>query len=154
MMMVVPPRITPLSILGAVLVLALMVERGRCIYCWICNSAYDRNCADPFDNITSALVDCSTRHLEHLPNVPATMCRKIVQKVYNDFRYVRDCGYLEKEKEGTECIRRAGTFSVLMKYCSCKTDGCNAAPSTLGTTNLQWVLSVALLVPLCSAVLK
>ncbi|KAK8783551.1 hypothetical protein V5799_010086 [Amblyomma americanum] len=65
---------------------------------------------------------------DHLPpGSRAQVCRKIVQKVYSDFRTVRDCGWLKDEKEGTSCMRRAGTFSVLMKYCSCDKDGCNSA---------------------------
>lgn len=150
----VPPRITPLSALGALLVFALVVERGWCISCWRCNSAYDPNCADPFDNITSVVVNCDMRHLPHFPGVRAKVCRKIIQKVYNDLRYVRDCGWLADEKEGSECIRRAGTFSVLMKYCSCNTDGCNAAPATLAPSVLLWFASATFLAPLYSSTFK
>lgn len=119
---------TQVSFVGVVLFTLLFVHKGWAIHCWRCNSAYDPNCADPFNNITSDLVNCDMRVKDHLPaGSRAQVCRKIVQKVYSDFRTVRDCGWLKDEREGTDCIRRAGTFSVLMKYCSCDKDGCNGA---------------------------
>lgn len=134
-------RSARLSLIGVLLVFLLFLHKGLAIYCWRCNSAYDPNCADPFNNITSDLVNCDMRHREHLPpGAKAQLCRKIVQKVYSDFRYVRDCGWLkgEKEKEGGECLRRAGTFSVLMKYCSCEENGCNGSPRLLSAPS--WTL--------------
>ncbi|KAH7931634.1 hypothetical protein MRX96_016991 [Rhipicephalus microplus] len=122
---------------------------GWAIYCWRCNSAYDPNCADPFNNITSDLVNCDMRVKEHLPpGTRAQVCRKIVQKVYSDFRTVRDCGWLKSDKEGTECMRRAGTFSVLMKYCSCDKDGCNGARRPTAVSSLLMVAPPLLLLRL------
>uniref|UniRef100_A0A147BNT5 Uncharacterized protein n=1 Tax=Ixodes ricinus TaxID=34613 RepID=A0A147BNT5_IXORI len=135
-------RSTQLScFLGVLLVFLAFVHRGWAIYCWRCNSAYDPNCADPFNNITSDLVNCDMRSREHLPpEKKAVVCRKIVQKVYSDFRYVRDCGWLREEKEGASCMRRAGTFSVLMKYCSCEQDGCNGGPYLRAAPS--WILAL------------
>lgn len=54
----------------------------------------------------------------------------------DDYRYIRGCGYVDEDGQqiapGTqlpaECIKRAGTFSVLVQYCSCNSgDGCNHA---------------------------
>ncbi|KAG0430497.1 hypothetical protein HPB47_022624, partial [Ixodes persulcatus] len=75
-------RSTQLScFLGVLLVFLAFVHRGWAIYCWRCNSAYDPNCADPFNNITSDLVNCDMRSREHLPpEKKAVVCRKIVQK--------------------------------------------------------------------------
>ncbi|KAL3193643.1 hypothetical protein MRX96_016987 [Rhipicephalus microplus] len=106
------------------------------IYCWRCNSAYDPNCADPFNNITSDLVNCDMRVKEHLPTV------------YSDYRTVRDCGWLKSDKEGTECMRRAGTFSVLMKNCSCDKDGCNCARRPTAVSSLLMVAPPLLLLRL------
>ena len=47
----------------------------------MCRSDSDPKCADPFDNSTVPITDCSQeRELEHLPGVRPTMCRKIRQK--------------------------------------------------------------------------
>lgn len=52
-----------------------------CIKCWDCRSDSDPKCGDPFDNSTVPITDCSqARPLEHIPDVKATMCRKIRQK--------------------------------------------------------------------------
>lgn len=137
------------SLVGVVLFTLVFVHKGWAIYCWRCNSAYDPNCADPFNNITSDLVNCDMRVKEHLPpGTRAQVCRKIVQKVYSDFRTVRDCGWLKSDKEGTECMRRAGTFSVLMKYCSCDKDGCNGARRPSAISSLLMVASPLLLLRL------
>lgn len=51
------------------------------IKCWFCNSMLDPFCRDPFDNSTANPKDCElAEELSHLPNVPATMCRKIRMK--------------------------------------------------------------------------
>lgn len=110
---------------------AFTIQSGIAIKCWECNSHYDRNCADPFGNETFALTDCDQRELEHFPQQKASVCRKIIQKVRDDYRFVRGCGWLSSEKESTDCFKRAGTFNVLIQYCSCDADGCNAAPPTI-----------------------
>lgn len=55
------------------------------IKCWVCRSDLDPRCVDPFDNTTLPIYDCAVEHLEHLPGVKATMCRKIRQKGDNTF---------------------------------------------------------------------
>lgn len=146
-------RSTQLSfLLGVLLVFLVFVHRGWAIYCWRCNSAYDPNCADPFNNITSDLVNCDMRTREHLQGRKAILCRKIVQKVYSDFRYVRDCGWLREEKEGASCMRRAGTFSVLMKYCACEHDGCNGGPQLRAAPS--WLLALLAAVAAATASLR
>jgi hypothetical protein len=54
---------------------------GLSIECYQCNSAYDPRCGDPFDSYSLGQVNCSMRPpLEHLSELQATMCRKIIQK--------------------------------------------------------------------------
>lgn len=118
-----------------IIVLVFVVKGGRAIKCWECNSHYDANCADPFENYTFALTDCSQRSLSHYPNTRASLCRKIVQKVNENYRYIRGCGWLPEEKEGVECVKRAGTFNVLVQYCNCKDDGCNLATQN----GISWI---------------
>ncbi|GIY88222.1 protein quiver [Caerostris extrusa] len=62
----------------------------------------------------------------------------------DDYRFVRGCGWLSSEKESTDCFKRAGTFNVLIQYCSCDTDGCNAAPSILQHSWIGLLASVIL----------
>ncbi|XP_054721103.1 uncharacterized protein LOC129230708 [Uloborus diversus] len=121
--------------LPVLVALAFSIQSGLAIMCWECNSHYDKNCADPFRNSTFALTDCNQRERDDFQQ-KATVCRKIIQKVRDDYRFVRGCGWLSAEKEGTDCFKRAGTFNVLIQYCSCDSDGCNAAPHT---TSHSWI---------------
>lgn len=51
------------------------------IKCWECRSDTDPKCADPFDNSTLQINDCSQeKGYAHLPGLQSTMCRKIRQK--------------------------------------------------------------------------
>lgn len=113
---------------GITLFLALAVKTGECIMCWECNSEYDRRCADDFNKGPFLMSDCSQRSLDHYPNITSTLCRKIVQKVDGQFRYIRTCGFLLEDRE--DCYRKAGTFNAQIEYCHCKDQpGCNSAPS-------------------------
>jgi len=56
--------------------------------------------------------------------------------VDDKYRYIRGCGYVGDDgvqlkpnaEISGECVKRAGTFSVLVQYCSCNgIDGCNHA---------------------------
>jgi len=81
------------------------------------------------------------------------LCRKNYQTVTlggkTDTRIVRSCGYMAKKKplygdnpdevdaEGEErCFRRAGTFEVMVTYCTCTKSECNGA-AQLGSDFLQ-----------------
>lgn len=49
--------------------------------CYQCNSEYDPRCGDPFDPYSLGMVNCSMKqHLEHLPGVEPSLCRKSTQK--------------------------------------------------------------------------
>jgi len=116
------------------------------IKCWECRSDTDPKCADPFDNSTVPITDCTQEpFLPHIPNVKATMCRKIRQKVHGEWRYIRSCAYLgEPGIEGDErfCLMRTGTYNIFMEYCTCNSkDGCNSA-SLLSLSPLIVVLSL------------
>ncbi|XP_022689825.1 cytochrome P450 4V2-like isoform X2 [Varroa jacobsoni] len=69
---------------GVALLIATGVEQGVGISCWICNSEYDTKCSDPFDNRTSALVDCARKDSQRIQNMgfptEGQVCRKIIQK--------------------------------------------------------------------------
>ncbi|XP_001604229.1 uncharacterized protein LOC100120607 isoform X1 [Nasonia vitripennis] len=117
----------------AFVLLACFVERGVSIKCWACRSDSDPKCADPFDNSTVPITDCSQeKELDHLPGVKPTMCRKIRQKVNGEWRYFRSCAYMgEPGILGDErfCLMRTGTYNIFMEYCTCNSkDGCNSAP--------------------------
>lgn len=58
------------------------------IKCWDCRSDADPKCSDPFDNATFAITDCKQLpSLDYLPDVRATMCRKIRQKGNSQLMY-------------------------------------------------------------------
>ncbi|XP_071042512.1 UPAR/Ly6 domain-containing protein crok [Parasteatoda tepidariorum] len=120
------------------------IQAGLAIMCWECNSHYDKNCGDPFRNETFAITDCNQRDLEHFPQQKATVCRKIIQKVTDDYRFVRGCGWLSNENVSHDCFKRAGTFNVLIQYCSCNYDGCNAAPHTIQQSS--WIALMAMVI--------
>ncbi|VEN55066.1 unnamed protein product [Callosobruchus maculatus] len=64
-----------------VFLLLIFVENALSIKCWDCRSDADPKCSDPFDNTTFAITDCKQlKPLSYLPDVQATMCRKIRQK--------------------------------------------------------------------------
>ncbi|XP_062598904.1 uncharacterized protein LOC134260350 [Saccostrea cucullata] len=116
-----------LTILGVALAAFLFFEFGNAIQCYQCNSYFQQDCADYFNNHSHALVDCGEN---------VTMCRKIVQEVYyNDewnVRYIRQCAPSGEigDDEGRVCKERTGTYRVKMKYCHCGNQkGCNSATS-------------------------
>ncbi|CAG0893683.1 unnamed protein product [Darwinula stevensoni] len=105
------------------------------IRCYECNSKRDPGCADPFTATYIEAVDCDQKLMPHLGNVSSSLCRKIVQRVGDDFRYVRSCGWLGKAtlEDGRHCYTRAGTFKVQIMYCSCDGEECNHASTSTDT---------------------
>lgn len=93
-----------------------------------------------------------------MPNPIYSSCLSLVS-VEGKLRIIRDCGYIidrsahsvgvtangsQTHIGDSDCVKRAGTFSVLMQYCSCRTDGCNAAstlqpPAAIGITSLIFI---------------
>ncbi|XP_055635647.1 uncharacterized protein LOC129775232 [Toxorhynchites rutilus septentrionalis] len=117
--------------LFGIVFIAFAVQMVVTIKCWECRSDSDPKCADPFDNSTLSITDCvQVESKEHLPNVRATMCRKIRQKVHGEWRYFRSCAFMgEPGIEGDErfCLMRSGTYNIFMEYCTCNSkDGCNS----------------------------
>jgi len=122
------------------------------IKCWECNSAYDKRCADPFQNITTELVDCDQRGSEmtHLPlkadntsYTKANICRKTIQTVNENTRVIRACGWIPNDEQfkDRECYTKSGTNQVMVFHCVCYSDKCNASPSFTASTILVLVLS-------------
>ncbi|GIY28254.1 protein quiver [Caerostris darwini] len=119
------------------------------IKCWVCRSDADPRCVDPFDNTTLPITDCDVMRLPQYPELKATMCRKMRQKVYGNWRYIRTCAFLGSPGEGTgnenHCTMKTGTYNVYSEVCTCNSkDGCNSASSI----NLSYlaILLTALLV--------
>uniref|UniRef100_A0A4Q8K287 U6-Liphistoxin-Lsp1a_1 n=2 Tax=Liphistius TaxID=62150 RepID=A0A4Q8K287_9ARAC len=115
--------------------LLFLCDYGEAIKCWVCRSDADPRCKDPFDNTTLPITDCDAYSLEHYPGLKATMCRKIRQKVYGDWRFIRTCAFLGTPGEGTGnenyCSMRTGTYNVFVETCTCNSkDGCNSASLT------------------------
>ncbi|CAG7734175.1 unnamed protein product [Allacma fusca] len=145
-----------------VLFLVSCLREGLGIRCYQCNSARDPYCGDPFSNTTVADVDCD----QMFPGKNATVCRKNVQKVNlgskSDHRVVRACGWEPDKKAsakdvkdeddepagkgGERCYTRAGTFEVMVTYCTCTSTLCNGGnhvmpPALLGMSLMALVSS-------------
>ena len=139
------------------------------IHCWDCASNINPNCGDPFNTYSFEKVDCDQKVRPHLRGMNATLCRKIIQRskfvhqcqslpsllklsscsiVDNNPvpRVVRTCGWISDDSTDGECIRRSGTFSVLVEYCTCSTDGCNGATGTYLSTGLAVATLMGLVV--------
>ncbi|XP_055376157.1 uncharacterized protein LOC129608566 [Condylostylus longicornis] len=119
------------------------------IKCWDCRSDNDPKCADPFDNSSLAITDCTQEpELSHLPGAKATMCRKIRQKIHGEWRYFRSCAYMGEpgiELDERFCLMRTGTYNLFMEYCTCASkDGCNSAMHQ--TVNKFVIMSSTLLI--------
>jgi len=123
------------------------------IKCFSCNSHYDRNCADPFNNYTTELVNCNQEdhRMNHLPLIDgktrhtANICRKTVQIVQNEERIIRSCGWLPnvESMKDRECFTRTGTHQVMVYHCVCRGDGCNG--SGIITSSASFLFVVLLL---------
>jgi len=121
-----------------VLVFGGVVAEG--LRCWVCNSERDPRCGDKFDPVTIEMADCDQWMALNLAQARvekrnATVCRKISQRVslgkMETNRVVRSCGYEVDENEPEKCFNRAGTFEVMVTYCSCQGDGCNSGSHSI-----------------------
>jgi len=125
-----------------VTLLSLAMQGVSAIRCWECNSNFDKRCGDPFDNSSSAIVDCEQRQPEKyfLPlkedgsQYHATVCRKTYQTTNDIVRVIRGCGWLPNEgsMENRKCFSRTGTHQVMVQHCVCTPDGnkpCNSVSS-------------------------
>ncbi|XP_060522654.1 uncharacterized protein LOC132699786 [Cylas formicarius] len=133
----------------------LFVQFTLAIKCWECRSDADSKCADPFDNTTFAITDCSqAKPINYIfdetdfKTQRSTMCRKIRQKVNGVWKYFRGCAFLgEIGIKGDErfCLMRTGTYNIFMEYCTCNSkDGCNTSSHVdvsllLISSSILWV---------------
>lgn len=107
------------------------------IQCFKCNSHYDKNCGDPFNNYTSELINCDQEEhrMSHLPlkedetRYSANICRKTVQIIAEEVRVIRSCGWLPNPEsmKDRDCFTRTGTHQVMVYHCVCKGSACNGA---------------------------
>ncbi|KAH8269739.1 hypothetical protein KR018_008664 [Drosophila ironensis] len=129
------------------LILAIAVQQGYAIKCFICNSHKDANCAldIPPDNLVK---DCDEQYSSRGKGIP-TYCRKITQIIEfsvnslpPDSRVIRTCGY-QNQTSTNYCYQRAG-FGGRQVVCSCDTDNCNGA-GAMGASAVGVVAMVGLL---------
>jgi len=132
------------------IIISMSLGFSYALSCWDCNSLINEGCSDPFKKDEFAMADCNQKFTARFPDKPGTICRKITQKVNDDYRTIRGCGYVSEDgtevktdtKLSGDCIKRAGTFSVLVQYCSCNSgDGCNSQTKLI-------VSSITLIIPI------
>jgi len=125
------------------------------IKCFSCNSHYDKNCGDPFNNYTTEMINCDQEEhrMTHLPlkddetRYSANICRKTVQIVQEEVRVIRSCGWLPNPEsmKDRDCFTRTGTHQVMVYHCVCKGDACNEG---VHNTVLSMVLLGLVMLPL------
>lgn len=134
------------------LILAIAVQQGVAIKCFVCNSHKDANCAldIPPDNL---LKDCQEDYSTRGKGIP-TYCRKITQIIEfsvnslpPDSRVIRTCGF-QNQTSTNYCYSRAG-FGGRQVVCSCDTDNCNGASSLSGISALGMAGVVGLIMGAC-----
>ncbi|KAJ6225438.1 hypothetical protein RDWZM_003983 [Blomia tropicalis] len=134
------------------ILLSIIAPLTFAIKCWDCNSMINKGCDDPFEKDYFAMADCSQKHLARFPDKEGHFCRKTIQKVNDQLRIIRGCGYINDTfdtvppgaKIEEECIRRTGTFSVMIEFCACNSgDGCNHA-AIASFSYLSYLIPVAL----------
>ncbi|EDW11478.1 uncharacterized protein LOC6576033 [Drosophila mojavensis] len=134
------------------LILAIAVQQGVAIKCFVCNSHKDANCAldIPPDNL---LKDCQEDYSSRDRGIP-TYCRKITQIIEfsvnslpPDSRVIRTCGF-QNQTSTNYCYQRAG-FGGRQVVCSCDTDNCNGSASLSGISGLGLLATVGLLLGVC-----
>ncbi|XP_015591732.1 uncharacterized protein LOC107266095 [Cephus cinctus] len=111
------------------------------LHCYECNSHNNSQCAENI--LPDALKkDC----VEHVEGAKYTMCRKIVQVIEfsvnglpANTRVIRSCGWDETAYKG-RCYQRGG-FGGRQEVCSCTTDYCNAATTSIPTSWTLMILS-------------
>ncbi|XP_042242012.1 uncharacterized protein LOC121879420 isoform X2 [Homarus americanus] len=123
--------------------LGVFVRQGWGLRCWECNSAFDPRCGEThFDSSTLDTVDCNQLEISHLNTTPI-YCRKIIQRIQEEVRTVRGCGWLQEKKvHAGGCYTRTGTKDIMITYCHCEENNCNSGNSVLVSMGLAAVLLV------------
>lgn len=128
------------------------------IKCWVCNSATDKTCADPFNNYTSPIIDCKDIRLPYGdPEAPflSNACRTTrylsadaAADPEGEWQVVRDCGYFDEPCDGAgdqyhcELLHLDNGARVTYDMCI-EYDGCNSGSSL--SVGLVLVIGSALL---------
>ncbi|KAH7643100.1 hypothetical protein DERF_016054 [Dermatophagoides farinae] len=137
------------------IIMIMMPLSTMAIKCWDCNSMINKGCDDPFKPDDFAMADCSQKHLSRFPDKEGNICRKTLQKINDEYRIIRGCGYINDTFDtippGAEiedqCLRRTGTFSVMVEYCICNGEnGCNHATFISINNTLLLIIMLPLLI--------
>ncbi|XP_026473725.1 uncharacterized protein LOC113377575 [Ctenocephalides felis] len=134
------------QICASLLVLVVIVQQGKALSCYECNSHNDTRCSEdiPPENLKK---NCD----DHKGGTKYTMCRKITQVIEfevnglpPDTRVIRGCGWDESSYKG-KCYQRSG-FGGRQEVCSCLEDYCNGSSGLQASTITSLVCSMFALI--------
>ncbi|KAF5291539.1 hypothetical protein FQR65_LT01852 [Abscondita terminalis] len=116
-----------------------IVHVADAMYCWECQSDTDPRCADPFDNRTFTIRDCSVvvgvakRAIE----MRSTMCQKIKRKEDGVWKVIRKCAYggdVGTHEWNGMSPPEYGPNNLYTEYYNCQSrDGCNTSIKVFAT---------------------
>jgi len=119
----------------SIILLLAGVHSGFAIRCFVCNSRYEDNCLDPFDEALArsggmlkdcdAVAESEASDKEGVPQTKFTHCRKLLQTVESDFRMIRSCATLAK---GENTRVNSATDYYKKTDITCKGEACNGVP--------------------------
>lgn len=131
---------------GTLLLVAIFLgQEVTGLKCHQCNSYDEALCDDPFYDLSEDGKEKLPKTLDFLKECPNdsneyTLCRKTYQKVRDDVRIIRSCGWIDYKGEKDTCYK-----TVLEEYntmvCSCETEGCNGG-SSMGVSVFAILASV------------
>lgn len=133
-----------ISGLVVILILLCAISQVYSLNCYHCSSAENPECDEAFTNRANFTnTDCESH-----TNMPAKVCRKIVQYIEDKKVVIRSCGYIDehgnKDKQPV-CHKRSGTFALMMESCNCYTDLCNSSASFVPNFNVFLISTIGFL---------
>lgn len=124
-----------------IITLFSVIQGVYSLNCYHCSSVDNPACDEHFTGYNVTETDC-----EKAIGKPAKVCRKIVQYIEHKKVVIRSCGYIDDHEEKDRkamCLKRSGTFAIMMESCNCYTDLCNHSASLVPNQSVLLLISLA-----------